>query len=350
MPAAREPITQRDVAASLGVSVSAVSLALSGRPGVGEELRRRILDRATELGYRPNASAVALRTSRTRVLGLLIRNLRNPHFLDVIDGFDETCARAGYEVMIGSSRYDPTREAHLLDAFQHRAIDGFAIAPIGTDHQARERFSTYKRPVVLLDTAAPGPSTMSVRSDQETSVDLAVQHLLELGHRHLAMVVAPTDKSPDPERLEHFRRLAAELGFTAATVTTELSADAARTAIRAALEHSPATRPTAFITNSDYIAHTVYLAAADLGLSIPEDISVIGHDDLPTSATLSPALTTIAVDRRSIGEHAATLLIDSLAGRQAEQTNIVVPVELRVRKSTATPAARKNQKTRDART
>ncbi|MEC3954056.1 LacI family DNA-binding transcriptional regulator [Nocardia sp. CDC153] len=338
MPVAREPVTQRDVAASLGVSISAVSLALSGRPGVGDDLRRRILDRAAELGYRPNASAVALRTSRTRVLGLLIRNLRNPHFLDVIDGFDETCARAGYEVMVGSSRYDPTREAQLVDAFQHRAIDGLAIAPIGTNHRVRERFSATSRPVVLLDTAAPDAATMSVRSDQEASVDLAVQHLLELGHRRVAMVVAPDDKSPDPERLQHFRRLAADLGFTADTVTTELSADAARTALRQALERDAATRPTAFITNSDYIAHTVYLAAADLGLSIPEDISVIGHDDLPTSASLYPALTTIAVDRRSIGEQAATLLIDALAGGPGDRTNIVVPVELRVRSSTARPA------------
>ncbi|WP_063712590.1 LacI family DNA-binding transcriptional regulator [Nocardia concava] len=338
MPAAREPITQRDVAASLGVSISAVSLALSGRPGVGEELRQRILERAAELGYRPNASAVALRTSRTRVLGLLIRNLRNPHFLDVIDGFDETCARAGYEVMVGSSRYDPTRETQLLDAFQHRAIDGLAIAPIGTNHQVRERFSATNRPIVLLDTAAPDRSAMSVRSDQETSVELAVRHLTALGHRRIAMVVAPTDKSPDPERLQHFRRLGTELGFTPDTVTTELSADAARTAVRAALERDPAARPTAFITNSDYIAHTVYLAAADLDLAIPQDISVIGHDDLPTSATLAPALTTIAVDRRSIGEHAATLLIDSLAGKSAAEPNVVLPVELRVRASTARPS------------
>lgn len=337
VPSGREPITQRDVASSLGVSISAVSLALAGRPGVGEDLRRRILERAAELGYRPNASAVALRTSRTRILGLLIRNLRNPHFLDVIDGFDETCARAGYEVMVGSSRYDTTRETQLLDAFQDRAIDGLAIAPIGTGPQIRERFSATNRPIVLLDTADPQLLTMSVRSDQERSVDLVVRHLLELGHRHLAMVVAPTDKSPDPERLHHFRRMAAELGFTATALTTELSADAARTALRTTLRQPAAQRPTAIITNSDYIAHTVYLAAEDLGLGIPADLSVVGHDDLPTSASLLPALTTIAVDRREIGERAATLLIDTLAGAPVAHPNIVLPVELRVRASTAPP-------------
>ncbi|MGW5107232.1 LacI family DNA-binding transcriptional regulator [Nocardia sp. NPDC004123] len=339
MVAGSEPITQRDVAISLGVSISAVSLALAGRPGVSDQLRERILQRAAELGYRPNASAVALRTRRTRVLGLLIRNLRNPHFLDVIDGFDETCSAAGYDVMVGSSRYDAGRERQLLDAFQHRAVDGLAIAPIGTSPHAREWHSVTRRPVVLLDTADrehPG-LTMSVRSDQETSVDLAVRHLLGLGHRRLAMVVAPPEKSPDPERLERFRRLGGELGFTALPVTTELSADAARPAVTAALRVHPDERPTAFITNSDYIAHTVYLSAADCGLRVPEDVSVIGHDDLPTSPSLSPALTTLAVDRHAIGCRAATLLIDALHSRPIDQPNIVVPVHLETRSSTAPP-------------
>ncbi|MFI1919266.1 LacI family DNA-binding transcriptional regulator [Nocardia sp. NPDC020380] len=329
------PITQRDVASSLGVSISAVSLALSGRPGVSDQLRERILERAEELGYRPNASAVALRTNRTRVLGLLIRNLRNPHFLDVIDGFDETCAAAGYDVMVGSSRYDPDREGQLLDAFQHRAIDGLAIAPIGVSPQVREWSSVTSRPLVLLDTA--GGPTMSVRTDQETAVDLAVRHLLELGHRRLAMIVAPADKSPDPERLERFRQLSVDLGFTALTVTTELSARAARSAIAEALAVPAPERPTAFIANSDYIAHIAYLAVADAGLRVPQDISVVGHDDLPTSASLYPALTTIAVDRREIGHRAASLLLDALHERPIATRNIVLPVTLHARASTAPP-------------
>ncbi len=329
-----DPITQRDLAQSLGISVSAVSLALSGRTGVSEELRERVLARAAELGYRPNASAVALRTKRSRVLGLLIRNLRNPHFLDVIDGFDETCARAGYDVMVGSSRYDPAREQELLDAFIDRGIDGLAIAPIGASPVVRQWQSSHGRPVVLLNSAAEG--AMSVRADDKTAVDLAVHHLVELGHRHLAMVVAPPDKSPDPQRWKHFHALSRNLGFTAEAITTELSADAARTAITERLR-SPTPHPTAFITNSDYIAHAAYLAAEDSGLAVPQDISIIGHDDLPTSASLSPPLTTIAVNRRNLGEHAATLLITSLDEKVPIEPNITVPVELRIRKSTAAP-------------
>ncbi|WP_405165473.1 LacI family transcriptional regulator [Nocardia sp. NBC_01499] len=332
-------ITQRDIASSLGVSISAVSLALSGRAGVGEQLREQILARAAELGYRPNVSAVALRTRRTKVLGLLIRNLRNPHFLDVIDGFDETCASAGYDVMVGSSRYDPDRERELLDAFEDRAIDGLAIAPIGASRQVRQWHASTKRPVVLLNSAEGGDrqTTMSVRSDQRTAVDLAVRHLVDLGHRRLAMVIAPPDKSPDPERWQRFHVLSAQLDFAATAVTTELSADAARVAVADALRGAPEVRPTAFVANSDYIAHAVYLAAADCGLRVPDDVSVIGHDDLPTSASLSPPLTTIGVNRREIGERAATLLIGTLAGRPPEDPDVIVAVDLRVRSSTARP-------------
>ena len=339
-----QAITQRDIARSLGVSVSAVSLALAGRDGVSDALRERVLATAAELGYRPNASAVALRTRRSNVLGLLIRNLRNPHFLDVIDGFDETCAKAGYDVMVGSSRYDPEREQELLDAFADRSVDGLAIAPIGASRRVRVWAKATGRPVVLLNAnpaaSGGGRSAMTVRSDDVAAVELAVRHLVDLGHRRLAMVAAPADKSPDPMRLDHFTQLGRRLGFTARAVVSELSEAAVRAAVRRELRRPARVRPTAVITNSDYLAHAVYLAAADLGLRVPDDLSVLGHDDLPTSASLAPALSTIAVDRREIGERAAGLLVAALGEQRLAARHVTVPVQLRARASTAPPPAR----------
>lgn len=333
----KRTVTQRDIARALGVSVSAVSLALSGRPGVSGELRDRITERAAELGYRPNASAVALRTRRSRVLGLLIRNLRNPFFLDLVDGFDETCARAGYGVMVGSSRYEHDREQELLNAFSDRGVDGLAVAPVGAGKRVSAWRNSTKRPVVLLSASIQRmPNTlMSVRPDGKTGVDLAVDHLLGLGHRRLAMVVPLPDKTPDPERWDRFEQLARRRRFTARAVRTELATEAAATAITAELSRAPRVRPTAFIANSDYLAQSVYLAAAELGLRVPKDVSVVGHDDLPTSALLAPPLTTLRVNRRNIGERAATLLIDTVEGRRPGSREIIVPVELRTRGSTA---------------
>lgn len=330
-------ITQRDIARSLGVSVSAVSLALSGRPGVSDELRGQVAERATELGYRPNASAVALRTRRSRVLGLLIRNLSNPFFLDLVDGFDRTCASLGYQVMIGSSRYEEGRERELLDAFRDRGVDGLAVAPIGTGRHARAWRDLTGRPLVLLNASTDGdPQAMAVRPDNVAAVDLAVRHLVELGHRRIAMVVAPRDKTPDAERWQRFEVLAARLDRVAVRVETELSLAAACAAVGRALD--AVERPTAFVTNSDYLALAVYQAAAARGLRVPDDVSVVGHDDLPTSALLAPALTTVRVDRHDIGERAASMLVDTLAGRAPARREICVAVELRVRASTAPPA------------
>jgi DNA-binding LacI/PurR family transcriptional regulator len=332
----RRSITQRDIARSLGVSVSAVSLALSGRPGVSAELREQISSRATRLGYRPNASAVALRTRRSRVLGLLIRNLRNPFFLDLVDGFDAACAQAGYGVLVGSSRYDDQREQELLDDYGDRGVDGLAVAPIGPSRPVAAWRNATRRPVVLLNAPAqPGVRTMmSVRPDTAAGVDLAVAHLLTHGHRRLAMLVTPTAKMPDPERLERFQQLGRRHRFTARAVSTEPSPDDARAVVRDELNRAARVRPTAFIATSDHLALAIYQAATDLGLSVPGDVSVVGHDDLPTSAWLSPGLTTLRVDRRVIGERAARLLIDTVEGRRPAERDISVPVRLTVRDST----------------
>ncbi|MGW2377097.1 LacI family DNA-binding transcriptional regulator [Kitasatospora sp. NPDC001683] len=290
-----------------------------------------------ELGYRPNATAVALRTHRSQVLGLLIRNLHNPFLLDVVDGFDGACAAAGYEVMIGSSRYDPSREWELLHAFQDRGVDGLAVAPIGTGPAVGDWAEAYRCPLVLLNAPPPqaGAAVMSVRGVGAAAVAQAVRHLVELGDRELTLVVAPADKDPEPERLERFRAPARESGFAARVVETELGLDAAREAVGRVSAEPPSRRPTAFLTNSDHLAQAVYLAAADLGWRVPEDLSVVGHDDLPTAGLLAPPLTTLRVDRREIGRRAATLLIDSLEGRPPARRDVVVRVDLRVRQPTS---------------
>ncbi|RJQ76274.1 LacI family transcriptional regulator [Pseudonocardiaceae bacterium YIM PH 21723] len=336
VPPGKQP-TQQEIATDLGISVAAVSLALSGKPGVSDQVRATVLEKATALGYRRNASAVALRTRRSNVLGLLIRNLRNPFFLDLIDGFDEACAKAGYEVMVGSSRYDQEREQKLLDTFADRGLDGLAVAPIGRGRAVGAWAAATERPVVVLN--APrrraGRLAMSVSPDGPAAVQLAVEHLRGLGHQRIAMVAAPAEKSPDPERLELFLDLAAEERFTASVIEAELDLNTTREAVCRALGDAPGRRPTAFITNSDYLAHAVYLAAADHGLRIPEDVSVVGHDDLPTSAILNPPLTTLRVDRHRLGAEAAGLLIDAVEGREPPSLELTIPVSLEVRGSTA---------------
>lgn len=338
-PAAHRRVSLTDVAREAGVSATAASFALNGRSGVGEVVRARVKEAAARLGYVPSTSAVALRTGRSGTVGLLIRNMRNPFFLDVIDGFDATAAAAGLGVVIGSADYSPTREAELVATFAARGVDGLALAPIGGGNAAAGWDEATGKPLVLINGArhAPGIDASRVHVDGELAVEQAVTHLVSLGHRRLAIVAAPRGRSADDERLDTFRRLCAERGLLPRVVETAMQHDAAVEALTRTLSEPAAARPTAVITSSDYLATAVYSAAMATGLRIGTEVSVVGHDDLGTSRFLAPPLTTIAVDRVALGAAAARRLIEGLDGAGGGTT--VVPTTLVPRSSTGPAAA-----------
>lgn len=351
--------TQADIARAVGVSIGAVSIALNARSGVSEELRRTIQDMAERLGYSPNRSAVTLRTRRSGLVGLLIRNLRNPFFLDVAEGFERECAARGAEVVIGSSHYDLTRELALVHAFADRAVDALALAPIGGGRAAHAWIMATGAPIVLLNsvTYAPDVAALRVQSDGATALAGAVDHLVGLGHRRIALIEGPRSQSPDLERTDFFRTSMHRHGLRGRVLQGEnLSWGAIGRRLATDVRRGPGRRSTALITNSDDAAYGVYAAARELGLVIPRDLSVVGNDDLDTSQLLDPPLTTHRVDRRGMGATAARLLLDTLArdGQPQAQTGgqakvqagasgspelgtVTMPVELVVRASTGPP-------------
>ncbi|MHB8275449.1 MAG: LacI family DNA-binding transcriptional regulator [Dermatophilaceae bacterium] len=343
--------TQADIARVLGVSVGAVSVAVNGRPGVSDELRRTVQETAERLGYSPNRSAVALRTRRSGLVGLLIRNLRNPFFLDVAEGFERECAARGREVVIGSSHYDLRRELALVHAFADRAVDALALAPIGGGRAAHAWKAATGAPIVLLNsvTYAPDVVALRVHSDGAAALDGAVDHLVGLGHRRIALIEGPRSQSPDLERTEFFRASIRRHGLRGRVLEADdLSWGAIGRRLATDVRRGPGRRTTALVTNSDDAAYGVYAAARELGLVIPRDLSVVGNDDLDTSRLLDPPLTTHHVDRRGMGATAARLLLDALAqegesdgavGSLLLTRTVTIPVVLKVRASTGPPPA-----------
>ena len=328
----------RDIAESLGISVSAVSLALRERPGVGEELRRTVAEEARRLGYVPDRAAVTLRTGRSGAVGLLIRNLRNPFFSDVVEGFDFECARRGYQAMITSSRYELPHEKDLLEALTSRAIDGLAMAPIGSGRAAGAWTARTGKPAVVINCSRGlSPALSAVGVDAAAAVRTATAHLVALGHRRIGIVAAPHRTSPDPERVTELRALLAGHGLEPVVVTTALSDVPATRALTEQFARPVGERITAVLTNSDFLAHAVYQAARASGLRIPTDLSVVGHDDLPTSALLDPPLTTFRVDRIAIGTASAATLIDRIEDPTRTRLRTVAPGTFVVRGSTAPP-------------
>jgi DNA-binding LacI/PurR family transcriptional regulator len=320
----------RDVARSAGVSVALASLAINGKPGVSDITRGKILEVAETLGYQANPAARALRLGRTDSYGLIVRNLQNPFFLDVISGLQEAAAVQGSSIMVMDANYSPRRELDYVAQLAAQRVAGLAIAPVGPGEAvSRWRELCPGKPIVLLNAVCDDvDGVMRVAPDNPEAVRLAVTHLAELGHRRIAFLTAPAGLMADHDRLDTYLELCTELGLEPTPVEVPLALDAIREVTLNLL--SLPQRPTAIVTNSDFTVHAVYTAAREAGVVIGSDLSVIGHDDLPTSPLLDPPLTTLSLNRRALGR----AVFHRLAATQPLPDHIE-PVSLRVRASTA---------------
>jgi DNA-binding LacI/PurR family transcriptional regulator len=320
---AQQPAGIRDVARLAGVSVASVSFALNGQPGVAEETRRRILAAAAQLGYRANPQAQALRRGRTTTYGLVIRNFSNPFFLEVLTGAEQLASEAGATLLLLDSHYSVERERLLVREMAAQRLAGLAIAPVGKGESVRLwqelRPGT---PVVTLNAAVEGVAGVSrVYPDNAAGVEVAMRRLAVLGHSCVAFLSAPRGLVADPDRLRHFRRLARELGVQPVVMRSPLTIADVRRAAGTLLTRRDA--PTAVITNSDYTALGIYKTARDLALRIGPDVSVIGHDDLPTSELLDPPLATIRLDGKEMGRALMARLLNGIGAG-----DYLAPVEL----------------------
>ena len=295
------PAGIRDVARMAGVSVATASLALNGQPGVADETRRRTLAAAEQLGYRANPQAQALRRGRTTTYGFVVRNFANPFFLEVLSGAQQVAAESGATLVVLDSRYSLERERRHVQEMAAQRVAGLAIAPVGSGESIRLwQELRPEAPVVALNGSADGITGISrVSPDSTAAVELPMRRLAELGHTSVAFLSAPPALMADPDRLRHFRRLARQLGLRPRVMYSLLTiADVQRASVTLL---SSRDAPTAIITNSDYTAHAVYKAARELSLPVGPGVSVIGHDDLPTSELLDPPLATIRMDQRAMG-------------------------------------------------
>jgi LacI family transcriptional regulator len=312
--------------------VASASLALNGQAGVSDVTRRRIAAAAEDLGYRANPQARALRSGRTTIYGFVVRNLANPFFLDVMSGAEQVASESGATLLVLDSQYSTDREAEHIRKMAAQCFAGLAIAPVG----AGGSIQLWQQlrpgaPVVALNASVPDITGISlVTPDNAAAVALPMRRIAELGHSSVAFFSAPRGLMADSDRLRHFRRLAAQLGLRGQVVHSPLTmADVQRAT---GLLLSGSAPPTSIITNSDYTAHAIYKAARELSVEIGPGVSVIGHDDLPTSELLDPPLATIRVDRREMGRALmARLLAD------AAPDDFVASVELIERASLQPP-------------
>jgi len=306
-------VTVRDVAARAGVSQPTVSLVLGGHPRarVATETRERVMAAAAELGYRPNVIARGLARRRSYAIGLLVPDLRNPFYAEIVSGAERVAAQEGYAVLLcDASEVGPHRH---LETLRERLVDGIILDAVGASELGEAALEGLN--VVFID--EPSSRVPFVASDATGAGRLAAQHLIALGHRRVAFMGPAADVYAFRMRERGFVQAMRVAG---ATFDSERVRRAPATvaggmaAMRAMLALGVAQRPTAVFCANDLMAVGALKACAAAGVQVPRDLSVVGCDDIELATLVTPELTTIAVPARELGARAARTLIRLLPG------------------------------------
>jgi len=331
-------MTLQKVAERAKVSPATVSRVLNNPGRVRAAARARVLRAIDELNYRPNIHASTLARGRSRTLGLIVSNLKNPFFLDIFQALEADAHEKGFEVTVANTDYRPEQLLTQATLMQGRRVAGLAVIVSEMEPTLIEELLESRTPIVFYDVGVAARHCAKIRTDYARGTRRAVEYLYSLGHRHLAFIGHHTALAP-----LHVR----ERSFVDAV--RDCCGDAARTAL-VAEEDSPAgglhaTRqlfdsgfePTAIVCVNDFMALGVNKALRDMGLGVPENVSVVGCDNISLSEFACPALTTINIPRERIGHLVSGALMPDGEASPLWGREIVIEPELIIRDSTGPP-------------
>jgi LacI family transcriptional regulator len=331
------PATLRDVAAAARVHPATASRALNPetRLLVSEETARRVTAAAAKLGYRPNPVARSLRTRRSNTVGVLIPDLNNPLFPPIVRGLEDKLAAAGYVALIGNTDADAGRERVIFEQMRARHVDGFVLATATLHDRLLAEAAAAELPVVLMNRLSQDYSFPSVSVDNEQGARMAVTHLAKLGHTRIAHIAGPQEASTGMARLRGFRDGMTSNGLE---VDEDLIAYAGRYTVeegaRCCGELLARGGFTALAAANDMLAVGCYAALDEKALLCPDDLSIIGFNDMPFIDRLRPPLTTVRFPHYQLGTEAAQLLLERISGGEGPVKILYLAPELVVRGST----------------
>lgn len=336
-------ITIKDVAKQAGVSHSTVSRALHGSHLISDETVERVRQIATEMGYSPSAAARSLKTNRSHALGVIVSTIDDPFFSEILQGIEEIAQEYGYSMLMAASQRDPKREQAIVQDMRERHVDGLIICSASFSAEQRRKLLEYGIPIVMVNNQAAEEYRYSIYHDDADGSRQATRHLIELGHRRIAYLGNSLSGRTTLDRLTGFRQ---EMDSAKLAIPVEYIHEVPGGRPEdglAALNHflNLPQRPTAIFCFNDMLAIGVLDGLRTAGLHIPEDISVVGFDNIIFSAYTNPPLTTLDQPKHYIGAEAARLilgLLDPLTGEEVPEQEIQkLKGRLLVRQSTAPP-------------
>jgi len=341
----KERPTQNDVAHLAGVSRATVSYVLNGladgKVAISPETRARVWQAVEELGYVPDAGAQALRSGSTRTIGLIMPDLRNPHFWENAEGVEQEAHAAGYRLLLSSMEMNTQYGADIFQDLAGRRIDALIVMGELLDQsetaQAILARSLKRRLPIVEINARPmvGHAVDSVVANYREAATAVMDHLLRLGHRRIALVYGVAQPEMGLDRLEPYQECLRAAGLPSDGALIVHCGSSIEDGYQAASQLlRQEARPTAIVAINDLLALGVLRAAADCGLHVPADLSVVGFDDIEMARYLAPRLTTASRDAVRMGREAARLALSRLQDASLPRQMIEIPSQLVIRQST----------------
>lgn len=332
----------RDVARHANVSIATVSRTINGVTSVDKVLAQRVWKTIDRLKYFPNTQARALVSGRSKLFGLLVSDITNPFFPELIQGFENVAMQNGYDIMISSTYYDPMRMQMCIRRLLERGVEGVAVMTFGIELPLLKELSSRNIPLVFIDQVPAELQGRIVSMDYRHGIRQGVQHLAALGHRNITFVAGPPGQHSSELRKEAFVSSIAEIGIKfhpALVVEGDHTLEGGMRAAEHLLKEKPF--PTAIMCSNDMTAIGLMRAFSrrQPAIAVPEQVSVIGFDDIHLSEFVYPPLTSVHMSRIDIARAAFEILQEEAENRNAagREQNIIVTTNLTVRQSTSFP-------------
>jgi LacI family transcriptional regulator len=339
--------TMRDVARLAGVSVATVSAVINGTTTVSERLTAKVSKAMKALDYHPDQVARSLKVGRTQVIGMIVPDLTNAFFPEVIQGVEDAARAEGYSVILCNSNEDPEQERRHLSTLFSRRVDGVLLAcadaAAAYDSLVRRRF-----PIVFVDRIPQGVSHAGVSTDNEEGGYRATQHLIELGHERIAFITGRLRLSPHADRLSGFRKAMQERHLAVRDEYLRLGDQTIETGYRVGLELLRLGElPTAIIASNSRMLLGLMRAVNEVRLRCPEEVSLVGFDDFPWTQHLTPPLTVVSQAAHEMGREALKMVLSKIRAAEGSEerpdSSIKLKAELKIRASTAPPSRMKDR-------
>ncbi len=329
------PITIEDVAERASVSKATVSRVLNGRGGVSEQLRQRVVAAISELGYQPDRSARRLRGTTSEVLGIIIPDIQNPYFTSVVRGIEDLAYNHQLNVLLGNTDDDPRKQDAYLRVMMAERVAGLILAPsFGIAPEPLQQLAHHGTPIVLIDRSVARLPFDTVVVDNVQGAYEGTRHLIELGYQRIGFVGGDLELSPGRERHAGYRQALLDGGMAVDPALVQIDhfkIESGQRLTHRLLETTP--RPDAIFSANNLLSMGVLMALREAGVRVPDDIALVGFDDLPWAAELFSPLTAVAQPTYEVGQEAVRILLQRRSDPAAPVRTVTLRTSLIIRES-----------------